>query len=184
MINLLPEETKEKNRAAYRVRLVTVGLALLTLLSLSWSAFFLPIFLAARSQKALLSEEIVRTQERIKNGEAAGVADEVKKINARLSFLAGNTLDLTPPSVFVTRLLAHVPSGVTLTGASYDRGKELAPGATLRITGIGASREAVLAFSKALAAEPLFTSVESPISNLVRPSKISFTISAKIVSKK
>ncbi len=181
MINLLPQTAQAENARDYARRRRTVAFFLSAGLGVAATVLFVPILIAARSEQASLEESLALTRERIKNGEAAGVAEQVRKLNGLLASVPGTALSETKtPALFLEHLRERVPSGIELTHVDYDRGKELAGQAKITVEGIAATRESVLAFAKALGGDSLFSNVDSPISNLVHPAKISFVITAHI----
>jgi Tfp pilus assembly protein PilN len=185
MINLLSKNDRVASLHEYKKRRSILALWFLVALGLLAVVLFLPISFSVSSQNETLKTSLAGVEHRIATGQAAGVEDIVKHVNTNLSLVQVATTSMAVPlSLVRTALVNDTPASVTLTSIVYDRGADLSSIVSLSLSGVAADREAVLALSDALSKDPLFLSVDSPISNLVKSTSILFTLQAKIGPQK
>lgn len=90
-------------------------------------------------------------------------------------FFSGN--QFYPLAPRVAELFRLVPPGVNLTGLNINR-----VGGTVTISGLAATRDALISFQDALGQLPWIDSVSAPQSQLFQKNNISFEISANLKS--
>lgn len=73
------------------------------------------------------------------------------------------------PSSMMRDLAARTPPGVSVTGFDFD-----VKTSSMRLNGVAARREDLLAFETSMKASPYVANLESPISNLFQKTDISF----------
>jgi len=174
LTNLLPQLRKQALSREYFLRLAVVLLELFVALVLAAGVLLIPtyVFLAgsARAKGVQLTE--------IKS--SLSPADE-KSLSARLVALSGDAAALIALSKkpFVSKtaglLLAVARPGVTLTGFSYTSAGTGKP-ATLALSGLAMTRDALRDYQLALQAEPFVVSAGLPVSAYAKITDITFTI--------
>lgn len=173
LTNLLPEERVRSLRGVYFMRLVVVGVFLLSGVTLVHAVLLLPSFLYLRNQVEERAAALASLT-------TALAGNEEKEISARVAMLAEDSAHLarlssTPKASTAVRMIAALPrSGIRLTGFSFSpkAGEE----ATMTVSGVAATREALRTFEQSLAGESYITSADLPISAYAKESDISFTI--------
>lgn len=174
-MNLLPQKEKIENQWNYFCRFSAglVGALLASLLV--GCGLLLPSYILIKAKQAELRTNLVS----LKNFREAGGGEEIYKIletaEKRVDFLSSKSaLSLTTA---VKKISQRKPVGVRIDGLSYrPQESNQVWSAVITLTGIAASREAVVAFVKALQAEPSFTSINVPVSNFAKDRNIEFSL--------
>lgn len=184
MINLLPVTEKQKIKKIYHMRVLSVCLALASILLVVSVIAFVPSYFTAvtKYEGIAAALDLSRNDSLPSRDDLKGI---VKKANEKVSILQ-NTDASHPPVSDVFREIISAKGGVRLTGFSFGataaspKGKktEGAPSSEFHITvhGISKERDDLLAFIKALESNALFESVDFPISNFVKEKDLEFSI--------
>ncbi len=174
MFNLLPKTEKDAIRREYRIRLAVVILWFSFAALLIASALGIPsYFLATEKEQAALRQ--VETLS--KSGQASDAAEADKLLTAAKKRLA--FLHHAPPSRYLYELIAKVAAirteGIAFTSISVtpEAGKQ-----RVAISGVSATRTALVEFEKALSGSGLFESVELPVGSLAKDGDSEFTLNA------
>lgn len=171
--SLLPLEYTQKLYEEYRFRLMAVRIMGLTAVSIIGLFFILSSFVLAL----------------IKEKEISGRFDAVEKSAGLIqSKNLIKTIDLTNEEMkavsskeqfFLYEVMALVSKygkeKVLITGMSFNNGET---GKSIVIEGFGISRDGLISYEKILSKDPLFSSVEFPISNLAKNKDIPFVVTA------
>jgi len=170
-MNLLPEEKQKSVRKEYHLRLATVALFVVTGIFVAGSIFLLPSYVSVFSQynDANAAIEFSQNNQNISDATTAKEMDELKK---ELALLSADTSDYVS-DVFL--LVTGSRNNIQVTGLSYE--KNGAGVATVVVSGIAPSRQALQTFSKVLSGVYQFSEVRLPVSNFVEDKDISFTAS-------
>jgi Tfp pilus assembly protein PilN len=99
----------------------------------------------------------------------------VGQINNKLRALETVQKETANWTEFLSQFTATVPSGVRLTDLSLTREKNL-----LSVAGWAAKRDDFLLFKKQLEESGLVNNLDSPLSNLLTPENISFSLTAQL----
>lgn len=99
------------------------------------------------------------------------VNDDVRKLNSSLGRIETLQKMAVSPSSLLQEVARLTPEGVAVTGLDVD-----VRAGTLRLLGIAARREDLLAYEAALRSSPFVTALDSPISNLFLKADISFEL--------
>ncbi len=174
-MNLLPQKEKMENRREYFYRF-SAGLTGAVLASLLIGGFaLLPSYILIKIKQAELKINLVS----LKNLNGADDGAEVYKIleatDQRVDFLSPQ------PALFLTaaaeKIAGRKPAGVRIDGLSYHPQEPAQTwSAAIALTGLATSREALVAFVKALQAEPTFSSINVPVSNFAKDRDIEFSL--------
>lgn len=169
MSNVLPPTAQQAVRSAYRARfivagsLVAIACALLAILALLPS--FLVLVISGNASSAARSSASASA-----TADSAAIA-QAQALVAALSPIVSAT---TTPTDAIRAAIAARPAGVTVGHITYTSG---APG-TLMLVGSGQTPSGISAYREALAADPHFTSVSVPVSDLVGAQGGQFSITA------
>ena len=173
-LNLLPPE--EKRRLQYTIwtrAVIAIGGGL----SLGLGVFIvllLPAWLFLKAEEPALFDAL--TFERRAYSQAApGVASDVRTLNRLARFVDEHAGRRVPAYALITEVLRVTPAPIRLQEVVV----QASPG-ELRIAGFSATRQALLTFIQSLEGNPRIASVSSPLSNLVRETNITFTLTAKL----
>lgn len=175
LTNLLPEARKRKFRRRYFLRLATVLLILLSLLTLLHGVLLLPTYLYAYNEVTRSKAELALRQA---SEDAAGEIE----LTARQAKLVAISADLgqlasTPAASTLLRNLLVVPRpGIALTGFTFTAPSGTGTVARMQVTGVAGSRDALRQYARALGQLPFVTSADLPISAYAKETNINFTI--------
>lgn len=175
MLNILPEQEKEKIITEYRLRLGVVAVSAVTILILASLVLLAPSYLLAVSKYNNVSAELaIRETKQGSTSEQKNIDTQVrdvnKKINLFLSEPFGNRL--SPPDMFL-KIIGIKSSAIRITGFFYDAtGKQ----ERIIVTGVAANRDGLAQFAETLKKDKTFANVELPVSSYVKSSNIDFSI--------
>ena len=169
MINILPESGRAHVKREYLLRLASSALFLLALLFLLCAVMLVPSYLFATvaKQQAITEEaRIAATQKASNSGEAATLVSantQAKALDALLSAPLG--------SRYLSEILAVAPATISISHVSYAQGEM-----SMAVSGEATTRDALLAFTKALKTIPGVVSADLPVGDLARDVKIPFNV--------
>ena len=171
MINLLPNEARRELVKEYWLRVITVWAFLGTAVLLGIAALFLPSYLLIESEKKAF--EAANTVQGDAAETIAVIEAEVVASNGLARELK-NRMNSNSVTAIVQVIKSAVPSGITIRlykTARTDLGIE-----SIQVSGVAASREALIAFQKALQEREEFTDAIVPIDDFVRGRDLPFEI--------
>jgi len=176
-LNLLPPEEKKRLEldrlgrllASFSVHLA-IGLAIFVLILVN-AYFCIRILIKAQNDLVEVRQNDEKAQHQVK------VESEIKQANqqARQIYIkqAGLTI-LTPILEEVSKI---VPSGIYLTGLSYQAAEN-----QINLSGRANNRDRLLAFEDSLKKSPHFREIEAPLSNLIKQTDINFSFTINLPS--
>jgi Tfp pilus assembly protein PilN len=170
-LNLLPPDEKTNLAYEFRTRAVLrVGLLLLACLSIA-GTLFLPTMFLLSFQKT----EVARTLElEHLREERSGIRDEVarvKEVNQEADVVTQNLTTRRTSSDLLTGLLGAIPAGISLSDVTY-----MSSSNAVLIAGFAPTRALFLVFLDSLRKDARVTEVASPVSNVIRDTDITFSI--------
>ena len=115
---------------------------------------------------------------RLETKELIQLEEKIKGANQKIEKTYGTLRDFKRLTPFLEELAGLIPSGVYLTNLSYQK-----DAVQIQLNGRADSRENFLLFQKTLKKNPLFTGINSPLSNLVKQKQIDFTLTFKTSDK-
>ncbi len=129
---------------------------------------------------ALVQGQISELNAAIKSATTGVNGGKLGDIQGALSAAKARITALAPDQVMVvtdvlSRLIADKPSGITISGISYQR-KDVTTVA-VNLQGKGVSREAIQQFEQNLKQEKSFAGVDVPVSDFAKASDIDFSLS-------
>ena len=177
-MNLLSTFHRETVRKEHLWRLLEVsGFVIIILLILSFvllvpSALFINFEISSaetalqnvKAERALLEKD-TETQ------------SLVKEIRAQLDLVRTEKPEMLEVFPTVEKFLLRRTPGITVKSLTFNRNAAPeGPRGSLELSGVAVTRQSLLAFVSSLETEPLFSHVESPITNLVKERDIKYTI--------
>jgi len=171
MINLLPEENKNRIKAEYRARLIFVSLALFFVVVIVAIVFQALLYVSiAGMERTLLNKMDFYTDNFF--GDESELNSEIRSINKKLGIL-GQTEGARSVHGDIISVIIDNREGVNITGLSYDKNKMGAQ--KVRVSGNSPNRKSIVNFVESLNMEG-FAEVNSPVSNFVKNKDIEFSI--------
>ncbi len=101
---------------------------------------------------------------------------EIKTINADLRLIDEIQKEYILWTPLLTEFVEHIPNGIQLTSFDIDMG-----GKTLKITGIASRRDDLIALPEALESLSWIDDADIPLSQLLDPEPISFSLQTPII---
>lgn len=177
LTNLLPEERARGLRSDYFYRLATIAFLIAAFTVALHGVFLLPAYLHVEKDLGERASELatlVAADESESPASATMLATLARQTNAIASL--GTT---TPQSALIAATLAVAHPSVKVTGiaASAKAGKNPA---TIAVSGIAATRDALRSYDLALGALPFAKSADLPVSVYAVESSIPFTITIRL----
>lgn len=173
LTNLLPEDRLRSLRQIYFLRLAVVSLIVLAGVIAIHGVLLVPSYLFVEGQVRERTTALAEI-------EATLAGSEEKEVSARIASLSADALYLTrlsgvpKASTAVSSVVALPRPGIRLTGFSFAPVAE--GGATMVVSGVATTREALRAYERVLSEQTYITSATLPISAYAKDSDISFAI--------
>lgn len=169
MFNLLLPSDKVTLYREYMLRVMIVAMgAFLTVIGIG-IVLLLPSYVWLRlSEQALFEKRATLLKDGSVNQELVATLADAKKTIATL-----NTKQQVSLRSLVEALVVSRGSGIKLSDIEFDASGEKI---RLHLTGVSADRESLVAFSKSLSKDPMYTVVDVPISNFVKDRNIEFSL--------
>lgn len=172
LIDLLPRDRSRSLRQIYFVRLATVLVLLTTGVTIVHSVLLLPSYLYADGLVRDRKAELSRMAATLAASEEREIGDRVSTLASDAGYLAA--LATTPKAAAaISAILALPREGVRLAGFSFASAPE---GATMQVSGVASSREALRGYEQVLRGQSFITSATLPISAYAKERDIEFTI--------
>ncbi len=180
LTDLLPRSRRKALAREYRYRLATVAISTFIALIFTAAALLLPTYV-------FLTRSIAAKQARLTGIQSTLASNDEVAISARLAALSSDAKELSAlaaqpsPSKILQEMLAIPHPYVPIVGFSYKPAQGKSP-ATLSITGVAASRNALRAYQIALQDAPFVVSADLPVSAYAKDTDISFIITLSLKS--
>lgn len=174
MINLLPEQNKHTIAHRYHVEVVRMWCMQLAAVFAVGIVCLLPSVVALQRGEIEREQRIAATTQEIARLEKNTTAvATIQRVNDRLRRV-GNANPATP-GVYerVVDIVQRERDGISVSSFTVDMRDS---GIAVQIGGMAASRATLLGFVNSLEASKLFSSVSSPLSNLVKEHDLQFTV--------
>ena len=182
MSNLLPVQEKKHLKLLYKKRFGVVALRACMVLCLAAALCLVPSFIYSKNEESdLLAKKAILDKQatgELKQSLISAIAD----INTRLAVF--NQQDFSSPVVgsFINPVLQAKTSSVSLTDMTYVVNPN-ANIATVTLSGVSTSREAILSFADNLKHMSGVSNVDVPITNFIKESNMPFTITLTVLLK-
>lgn len=179
MLNLLPEESKNKIKKEYLFRRFSVILVFTSFLFIIFSILILPTYLAGEFTYKELSEKNESIKMTITKLSNEGKDQEASLISENLTALFSRALYHKPTEV-IAHIESSMNSGITLSALTY----QALDSERFSIEGVADTRENLVAFRKSLEKDTFFASVDLPITDIGPKINNKFSIKLVIVPYK
>jgi hypothetical protein len=185
---LLPEKEIRTLKREYRTRLFITLLFFVCFAVLVGLVSLLPAYLFSSFQEKEALSNLDSIKEERQDNEASEISKELVLVNDLVKKIKSNQNSFIP-SDLITRVILEKTPGISLTAfqisGSTESNKNSTTTTTLIVIQGGAlSRESLINFKSNLEANPLFTKVELPVSDLTKSKNIPFSIRLSIITKK
>lgn len=174
--NLLPNEQKKSLEVEYYTRLVTVVVLLLA------GSVMIGIFALVPGYIHIIFE--LQTQEKLLESQKENIEDtrslaqELSQSSAMLTFLEKETSQ-EKLTTLLREVLRERPSGIVLTGFSYNRNN-----AKLSLQAVAATRDLVVPYTQAIEASTYFETAPVPLSDLAKNTNLEFHLNVTVAEQK
>ncbi len=183
MINLIPNEEKKKMEKDFLCRLAAFSLLMLGSSVLVGLFLLLPSYVLSSIQASSVADKIkLQEAENAFSESDMNTLQTVETLRKKIAVVeeAEKNKNIFSRTV-LDEILSRRTGGIKIIGVYYKNeastpaGKD-GRGEIVNVAGTAADREALIRFRESLEAGAAFSKVELPISNLVRASNITFTL--------
>jgi len=182
MINLLDNSDKKIIRQEYHRRLFrgyALGFgALLVIALISVSAYY-------GAQKISAGSLLEMAERQKSQSDLVGVETfvaDIKEANKAIGLIAGGMANVHSLSAVFDQVISSRGTGIKLT--AFDFSKNETGQWSLKLNGVYSRRQDVIAFTSALKSNAIFSSVDSPFSNLIKESNGEFVVTMNMSAPK
>jgi hypothetical protein len=172
MINLLPQEHKKLITTEYRLRVVTIILAMLLVLITSGAVLLIPSYVLSMYKR--------NAAENAPDTSTTEVQREYAELMARIQHGKSLIRNLQPEKSHVTatdiinRIIKFKTADTILNEINYVYSGETS--FTVEIRGVAKTRQSLLNFEAALENDPDIAEIDLPVSLLAKDANINFSI--------
>jgi hypothetical protein len=167
MFNLLLQKEKKSVYREYTLRLLSVIFLAFFAVMFIGAIFLLPSYVRLRLEERAHAAEILNIKKIDTDQELA-----VLLADAKIKISGLSTEKKISSKTVIENIVAARGNGIVLNGIEYvHEGKEI----HIRVSGISERRENLVAFSKELERDPIFNTVDVPVSNFVKDRDIEFS---------
>lgn len=178
-INLLPpQQIKAREEKEYTRKIVLAFIFCFIILAISFSLLFI---LQQTIQKSFLNsqqQELAAFEKYFNQEKNKKIEQEVENINKILSRVSTIEENKTRWSNTLIELTKITPENLYFSSLKINKQEK-----KIEIMGLAKTREGLLKFQDNLEKSEYFENVTSPISNIISPENINFTIEARLTDK-
>ena len=171
--NLLPQPYAQNVRYLKLGRFVMFFFSSLAVLLITILVLFLPSYFSLSYEQEGIATEIAAAKESVSSKRVTEAEKSIKALNRDLAAIA--SYRQTSLVAYMHKIAEDTPPGIVLTSLSFDK-----KGARISIQGTAKRRDDLLDFVARLRAEPSFTSINSPITNLLKEVNAAFEITIEL----
>jgi hypothetical protein len=175
MINLIPNEEKKKKVKDFYFRLMVVFLMLLGFAVTIGCVAMFPAYFFSSIKKNLFETKLETEKKEtiaLLNQETVDAIADIKTKLGLVEQISNNRYIVSEE--VINKILLKKMSDIKITGIAYDNSPD--KGKSIILAGSAESRERLLLFKKALENDGAFKQVNLPISNFVKGTNISFSM--------
>lgn len=176
MINLIPPTAKKSIKREYIKRVLTVWLILFSVAFAILAVFLLPTFVALRGEISSLEENAAAGLARVSQYDVS--ATELINANTLAKMLLERATTSSPSEVINT-LTTIAGTKVPLTNFLFSN---VATVGKITVSGVAATRQDLAVFRDAVSKDERFSTVDLPISNLIKDKDLLFTMNISFSS--
>lgn len=168
-VNLLPKEDQSETRIDKISNFVAIFFFWVVLSLLILSLLFLVAYVYLKSEYNQISTQIDLQRQVVSKNENVRIKKELNDLNIRLFNLVNLDKYHGNWSEVILKFSGLLPADVAIDSFSADRSTS-----RIQIIGVAKSRDSVLKLRENLLASDYFENVNFPLSNLIRPTEVSF----------
>ncbi len=175
MFNLLPENLKQKIKSEYKIRLLIAILIFVVFLEFTFLALLAPSWLSSyyRKKEMLVNEDAKIVAQLASS--TSSIISTIQLTNNRLRTL-DNSFQYPSVAPALNVILSKKTNSIHINQLSFTLNNDKNKTASIALSGISATREALVSFSKNLQNSGVFKSVDLPVSSLTKDSNLEFSI--------
>lgn len=178
MINLIPPVVRKAVATEYWVRVFSMGLIMVSIVSSAIFLFNLPVYVLVSSKVEAYSTSAAKSHEKVADYDLSA------KSLVKANIMAQNILELRKVESFsdsIRQIEEAKSAGIVLSGYEFaHKEKSLAP---VLVSGKASSRQSLSDFRQALLKKDNIEEAVLPISNLAKDKDIDFSILVTFKSK-
>ena len=176
MINLIPNEEKKMKVKDFYFRFFILLILALSIALCVASIVLIPSYYVSSIKKSLIADKLLT----LKNTPSVNTEETNSALtvfNTQLALIENAQKDkyVISEKVINEIILKKMPD-IKIIGISYDKNSDMG-GKIINVRGIAKSRERLLLFRNTLQDDVFFKKVDLPISNFVKGSNITFSLS-------
>jgi hypothetical protein len=173
MLNFLPEQLRKSVKREYLLRVLSIFLGFLFFAGIILIALFVPSQALYLYKDAVVSNELSM----MKSVEAISKDDPVRAIRSANDIIKSTDLNIQTVRIsdLVLSALKIKGSGVSVTDISVSTNDPLSK-FVISVGGISKSRDGLISFVKDLKDGGMFSSVDLPVSDLVKSTDVDFSL--------
>lgn len=178
MINLISQRQKKIIFQEYLIRLISVLLFILSLLSFLTLAYILPYYFTVLRNDLVVSEQlqsIIKVENKENQGDNINLI--VNQTNDQIRSINSLALNENTFSLLISKIMANKSNEIKLNHFAFQV-TDL-DSAKLIASGVAKNRQSLVEFVDDLKKEDGIVSVDSPISDFAKESNITFTVNIK-----
>lgn len=176
MINLIPNQEKKKMAADFYLRLFTIFFVVIALAFFVGTLLLVPAYSLSLTQKNTISEKLEIEKELPLFKSNQEVLSTVRDLNIKINLLEKvNTDKFIVSERVIDEIILKKMSDIKINQISYE--KNFLNEKSIYVQGNAPSRERLLVFRQMLENNPLFSEIDLPISNFIKGTNISFSLS-------
>ncbi len=183
MINLLPSEQIVAVKSEYRRRRLTV----FGLLTLAWllilTLFISSLYILALTERQIAVDQLAAKQKMLAGTGAGGLNAQLIQLTGDFQIIKTAEQARVLPFGFFQKVLAVKPPGVNINRLFFTKGIEVNGESTIELAGLAGNRRALLIFLEQLRGDRTFSAVDSPVSNLIKESKVDFNLKLHLTNR-
>jgi hypothetical protein len=175
-MNLLPAQEKAALQREQSMRLIIAGCFLVAALELVAIVLLIPTYAIVRVQHDSLTTGVAQLQQTVSG--KGSVEDELKNHAANIhNFLSDIGISRYVPSTLIGEVLKARPVGVSTKNISFSRKGEAGG---LQLSGVGATREALLEYQKIVRDLPFVEEAHYGESFITRKTDIAYNLTVTL----
>jgi len=174
MINFLPEKIKKEIKKEYSFRVVTIFLIIFSMVMVFVSVFLAPAFILSEIRNQSISGQLDMIK-KDSSDQTEETINNVKKINEIVKVLSLEVKTQAQVSDLLNTVIKLKSDNIKISSFSseYDSTQLL----KINLKGFSKTRDSVTRYVKDIKNLNLFSSVDLPVSSLIKSSDIDFVIS-------
>ena len=173
MINFLTEELKGEVKKEYVFRILIVFFISLFVVMIISICLLMPASFLSKTKVEVVNQELLETKSSSLSSNSAFVS-QINKTNEMVKALSLNIDDKDKISTLLEKTLAVKNSNIKISSLSSSLGHDQSE--SLTVYGVSNTRDGLIMFVKDIKSLGIFSSVDFPVSNLIKDSNIDFKI--------